>query len=382
MAADWYFKRPELARDYLREFERLGARALTMFAERGTGKTAFLQKDLGPLVTAHDRLPVYLDLWSVRTDPAIGIADQLKYVVQQLERKDPSKREVAAFNISVLGVGGGINTAHRAEPSEPANPLSRINFWNSRLAQLAGKKKVMLMLDEVQELANHADGANVASALRASFQSNEGKFEPIFTGSHRDRLLQMFKTSKAPLFNFGDNVDLPLLDQKFSAFVAARFHKESGIKLDVAQLDGAFEALGRKPGSLIEFTRGMIRSKNYDLVSALAKLISQERLEHERTMVIAKLQPLDQAVLYLAALDRPLFSKEALEYCAQQLGVDKVTPRAVQGSVARLRDEELIWQVERGVYRVSSSLLADQLREKSKPVTVARKNTHDGKRRD
>ena len=115
MAADWYFKRPALAQDYLREFERLGARALTMFAERGTGKTAFLQKDLGPLVAAHGRLPVYLDLWSVRTDPATGIADQLKYVVQQLEHKDPSKRELAAFNISVRGVGGGINTAHRAD---------------------------------------------------------------------------------------------------------------------------------------------------------------------------------------------------------------------------------------------------------------------------
>ena len=40
---DWYYRRPELAKRYLEEFSNRGARALTVFAERGLGKTAFLQ---------------------------------------------------------------------------------------------------------------------------------------------------------------------------------------------------------------------------------------------------------------------------------------------------------------------------------------------------
>ncbi|MDE0978338.1 MAG: hypothetical protein OR999_13800, partial [Arenicellales bacterium] len=163
MSIDWYYARPELARGYLVEFERRGARALSMMAERGSGKTAFLQQDLGPIAAAHNRMPIYLDVWAVRNDPAVGIANQLKSAAQQLEHKDPRKRELTSVNISVLGVGGGMTAAHRPEPGEPTNELARINFWCDRLANIAGDKKVMLMLDEVQELATHPEGVDVAS---------------------------------------------------------------------------------------------------------------------------------------------------------------------------------------------------------------------------
>jgi hypothetical protein len=67
---DWYYPRPELASSYLEEFSRRGARALTVFAERGLGKTAFLHRDLTPQAVLRNRLPVYVDVWAVRTDPA------------------------------------------------------------------------------------------------------------------------------------------------------------------------------------------------------------------------------------------------------------------------------------------------------------------------
>jgi hypothetical protein len=136
LAIDWYFPRPELAKTYLDEFSRRGARALTVFAERGLGKTAFLQRDLTPEAAARGRLPVYVDVWAVRTDPAAGISGQPKAATQRLEHKDPSKREVTNFSVDVLGVGGGMTTAHRPEPGEPTNELTRINFWSDRLAQL------------------------------------------------------------------------------------------------------------------------------------------------------------------------------------------------------------------------------------------------------
>ena len=51
------------------------------------------------------------------------------------------------------------SAAHRPEPGEPSNELSRINFWSDRLAGLAGEKTILLMLDEVQELAIHPEGS-------------------------------------------------------------------------------------------------------------------------------------------------------------------------------------------------------------------------------
>lgn len=363
MVLDWYYPRPELAKSYLEEFSRRGARALTVFAERGLGKTAFLQRDLTPEAVVRGRLPVYVDVWAVRTDPAAGISGQLKAAAQRLEQRDPSKREVTNFSVNVLGVGAGMSTAHRPEPGEPTNELSRINFWSDRLAGLAGEKTILVMLDEVQELAIHPEGASVAAALRASMQRNYGRFEPVFTGSQRDKLLQMFAVSKAPLFEFGDNIDFPPLTRAFSAFVADRLKQEANVTLDIDQLHAAFVALGYKPGSLISLVRWMLRARAYDITAGLAGALTRERYEHERALSIAKLGPLDQIVLVAVAHERAVFSRNALEQYARHLGVEKVTPKAVQGSIARLRDEQLIYQAARGTYRVNNSVFADWLRE-------------------
>ena len=185
MTLDWYYPRPELARSYLEEFSRRGARALTVFAERGLGKTAFLQRDL---------------------------------------------------------------------------------------TGLAGEKTILLMLDEVQELAIHREGASVAAALRASMQRNYGRFQPVFTGSQRDKLLQMFAVSKAPLFEFGDDIDFPPLTRAFSAFVAECLNQEANVTLDVDQLHAAFVALGYKPGSFISLVRWMLRARTYDITAACLRL--------------------------------------------------------------------------------------------------------------
>jgi hypothetical protein len=81
---------------------------------------------------------------------------------------------------------------------------------------------------------------------------------------------QVFATSKSPLFEFGDDIDFPKLDKKFTAFVASRFHEEAEVQLDTDQLHSAFEALGWKSGSLIALARTMLRAGNYNLTVALA----------------------------------------------------------------------------------------------------------------
>jgi len=363
VSLDWHYPRPDLAIDYLEEFSRRGARALTIFAERGLGKTAFLQRDLTPQAVQRGRLPVYVDVWAVRTDPAAGISGQLKAAAQRLQRKDPSKREITAFNVNVLGVGAGLTSVHRAEQGEPTNELSRINFWSDRLAALAGEKSILLMLDEVQELAIHSDGASVAAALRASMQRNYGRFEPVFTGSQRDKLLQMFAVSKAPLFEFGDDINFPPLCRGFSTFVCDRVKQEAGVDLDSNQLHTAFTALGSKPGSLISLVRSMLRGGIYDLTVALAETLTREREEHERTLSLAQLSPLDRVVLAAVAHGLPLYSKATLELYASQLGVEKVTLKPVQGAITRLREERLVYQAGRGAYRINNSVLADWLLE-------------------
>lgn len=364
MASDnWYFNRTGLALTYLNQFERLGARALTVFAERAVGKTAFLINDLAPQASSMGRVPVYLDVWSVRNDPAVGIADSLKSIVQEFESRKALQNEVTGFNFSLLGAAGGVSLAQRIQPGEPSNVYSRINFWADRLAHTAGERKVLFMMDEVQQLTVHPDGVNVAASIRAAFQRNFHSYEPVFTGSSRDQLLMMFKSSKAPLFNYGDDIQFPKLDIAFSRFIAGKTEKAAGIELDPEQVDQAFEVLGRKPGDLIGMVRHMVNSGERDLTAALAHSISQERKLHERDLALAKLSPLDQAVLLHVAHGKAVFSQESLINYASSLKVRSISVGAIQKSLDRLRDEQLVFSPERGKYSLNDAGLAAMLRE-------------------
>jgi hypothetical protein len=253
-----------------------------------------------------------------------------------------------------MGFGGGIKAPHKPEANEPTNDNSRIGFWCGRLADLAGKRKIMLMLDEVQSLALHPDGVNVASALRAAFNTHWGQFEPVFTGSHRDRLLMMFSNSKAPLFNYSDHHEFPLLDRHFTEFVSNIVRDASGVALDVDELDKVFGAFGRRPRELINVAADMLRMENFDLPTHLAGALQNQAAEYVHLAALRGLRPLDHVVLTRIVNEEAVFTQEAFAELAATLGIDSVSTGAVQRSIARLRDENLIWQASRGVYRIMS----------------------------
>jgi hypothetical protein len=350
----WDYPRPDLAKRYLHEFQSLGAKAITIFAGRGLGKTHFLKNDLAPYAFVNGRLPVYVDVWQDRGSPALGVANSLKAIVQRMEGIDPKKRDFNEFSVSFMGFGGGIKAPHKPEANEPANDNSRIGFWCGRLADLAGKRKVMLMLDEVQSLALHPDGVNVASALRAAFNTHWGQFEPVFTGSHRDRLLMMFSNSRAPLFNYSDHHEFQLLDRRFTEFVADIVRNVSGVAVDVDELDKVFGAFGRRPRELINVAADMLRMENFDLPSHLAGALQNQATEYAHLAALRGLRPLDHVLLSKIVNEEAVFTQEACAEMAATLGIDNVSTGAVQKSIARLRDENLIWQASRGVYRIMS----------------------------
>ena len=89
ISISWDYPRAELAKRYLHEFQALGAKAITIFAGRGLGKTHFLKNDLAPCALANGRLPVYVDVWQDRASLALGVANSLKAIVQRMEGIDP-----------------------------------------------------------------------------------------------------------------------------------------------------------------------------------------------------------------------------------------------------------------------------------------------------
>ena len=122
-----YFPRTTLAQEYLNVFEDSESRAITLFGPRGIGKTSLLHNDLIPLAVKSARVPVYIDLWSARSDPGAVIADRLRAETQKLWGAIKGKKEISGASIGIGGVSVGAQVS-RPAVQEPEGAERRITF--------------------------------------------------------------------------------------------------------------------------------------------------------------------------------------------------------------------------------------------------------------
>ena len=251
-----YFPRTRLAQEYLDVFDDSNSRAITLFGHRGIGKTSFLQNDLIPLAAKTGRIPVYIDLWSAKSDPGSVIADLLRTETQRLWGADKGRKELTGASVGIAGVTLGAQVGRPTVP-EPEGAERRITFWMSHLASAAGKSKILLLIDEVQSLGRATNGVDIAASLRAGMQTNFGRYEAVFTGSSRDQLAAMFKDLRAPLWNYGDEQLFPPLGREFSDSLSRRFEEAVGRPINDEQVWKAFKAVGYNPQTLAGIVRTM-----------------------------------------------------------------------------------------------------------------------------
>lgn len=368
---DWHYPRTKLAKEYMREFTRHGCRALAVFSERQVGKTEFLTADLAPEAERQDRYPVHADLWAHRADPTRAIVEAMKDATLRLEHGD--RRSLVGVNVNVgfvKAVGAELKYREKdRDAHEPEDTVDRLGYWARRLATAVGDRKILLMLDEAQTLVATPNALNEISALRAAFQMNMGKYEPVFTGSSRDRLERMFADSRAPLYKYGERMEFPKLGDEFVAHVVERARLAAGLRLDRDEVSAVFKALGQRPGDMIGVVRVMMRNDMTDLAQGLAAKLHDDREQAERDLQMHDLSKLDRKVLERIAVDPELFSADALSWYGSALGRPPTKP-AVQRSVARLRSRQLIEQdFQIGKYRIGDERLERYFRERSSART-------------
>jgi hypothetical protein len=70
------------------------------------------------------------------------------------------------------------------------------------------RRPILLLFDEIQELAVSTDGVNIVSALRAAITKSKKSVRVIFTGSNQERFIIYFRnreplcTRERALFHF------------------------------------------------------------------------------------------------------------------------------------------------------------------------------------
>lgn len=195
LADPWHYPRPELASEYLSDFEIGLTSARALFAKRRMGKSEFLEKDLIPAALSLGYVTVYLNLWDARDDPTPALALALTRALQPkgLTRlvkslKQPLKSIKASAKVP--GLAEGSLEAELQKRESEAAPLitDLIRGFNEP------QQRMLLVLDEAQVLAEPPH-SSLAHSLRASLDGRKQNIKVIFAGSSEATLRRMFGRS-------------------------------------------------------------------------------------------------------------------------------------------------------------------------------------------
>ena len=370
----WHYPRIELAQHFLRRFDPGPAESLTLFAERRSGKTAFLKNDLTPAAIRAKIQPVYIDLWSNRANPAQAIADGFEAATRFV--LDPNYKYGALLgrfndkitNIGALGVNVGLKSG---DPSiAPTSAIARITFWADQLIA-ASKRPILLMIDEIQTLAAANENIEIASALRAALQRH-GRLQlrPVFTGSSRDGLSRLFNDSSAAFFRYGSSMDFPAPDDGIAQFFSDRLRFSAGVYVEAAKLLAAFHALNSRLGPFREMVTAMDNAADKDVDKYLRLQLAYMESMADARVRLARLSEIELILLNQIVRGAEIFGKKANVEMATQLAQTTINPKSLNDALKKLRETGIVTRVERGTYLVEDQDIAALLLPTAKAKVV------------
>ena len=361
----WYFHRVDLARSLLATlFEGTGD-PIALMGERRIGKTSFLVKDLIPAAHARGMVSVYVDIWQQRHDPLVAINYALQEAIDDLEVPTTKTARRLATTIKKIGLAGGsIDFGDEPIRKRPDSPYVLIDWLLKSLLRAAGKP-VLLVFDEIQELATVKDGENIVSALRSAITKSRAYVRVIFTGSSEAALMELLSRSRAALYEGASRIAFPRLDEKFIQFVAKTAKARLGRMIAEKDLQTAFERLHHRPRPLIDLVLLFASTGRGKGIATLlddqveAQLDSPEYGQQWQT-----LKPLYRLICERIARGDEVSSMAALQaYGAKGAAVSPGTVssalRALQTMHVTVRNAG-----QRGSYRLDDPLFAEWIRRK------------------
>lgn len=345
-----YFHRTELANKLLVSLQSGITHALTLFAPRRMGKTQFLLNDVKPLAEQMGFHVFYFSFMD-HANGSIGqlftesLVKFLNEITQGKSKLLETLKNIKQFD--VLGVGvelterTALNTVH----------LSAI------LQEMAEKsaKPILMLLDEVQELAREKSHAGIIKSLRTGLDTNQNKIKVIFTGSSTNGLRAMFNDNKAPFFHFAYPLDFPTLDRSFTDFLANIYQQRTNRELDKAQLFQIFERFNFTPLYLRAIAQDMIIDPELTLEQAAAYRFAQMHEQSDTERIWRNLSLLEQELLKRLTLgERAFYGKETRKMLANLLGVDELSTSTIQGKIKKLERNEIVTRQADGTLKINN----------------------------
>ena len=337
-------RRPELALGYLALMKAQPGRPLAMFAPRRVGKTYFLDNDLAPAARRQKLLPVYADLWLQKTAPLDAINHALEEALDDATVPKRSVGRLAHTSVKKLGALGasielGDTPPRRALPSAPE---LRLDALVARLSATAGQP-VLLLLDEIQSLGDVADGERIIASLRAVLHKRRAVLFAVFTGSSQDAMTRMLSTAGAPMYQFAQLLDFPVLGDNFLQLLAdhfARVHRGKRLQLD--ELRRVFVRIGHKPALMRDLVKSLSVEGMTDVDAGLQRFMLDERQVALWQALLQPLEAFDRALLAATAAGHAPMARDTLELLARLAPGAQPTVAKVRAAIERLRRHGLV----------------------------------------
>jgi uncharacterized protein len=336
-------KRPTLAKSYINLLIAQPGRPIALFAPRRVGKTFFLDNDLTPMSKKAGLLPVYADVWLQRTAPLDAINHALEEALDDVIIPRSKVGKLAKTPVKKLGVAGA-SLELGEEPTRRSLPIAaelRLDALMVRLSAASGKT-ILLMLDEIQTLAEVPNGDAIIATLRAVLHKRKSAVAAVFTGSSQSGLAKMMSTVGAPMYQFAQLLDFPFLGEEYLAELAQHFERvHKNRKPLISDLSRVFALIGHKPALMKDIVKSMSAEGITDVDLALKRFIADERHVAGWKALMSTMPALEIAVLHAIAKQLPLMGQETLKSFALP---KQPTPTVakVRAALERLRKAGII----------------------------------------
>lgn len=364
---DQEIRRPALARSYLQLLGAQPGRPIALFAPRRVGKTFFLDQDLAPAARAEGLVPVYADVWLHRASPLAAINQALEEALDDATVPPVGAGRSAHTPVKKLGAFGAsveLGDEPRRRPL-PAAPELRLDALVARLAAAAGRP-LLLMVDEVQALGEHAQGGAIVASLRAVLHKRKREVFAVFTGSSQAELWAMMSAAGGPMYQFAQRLDFPVLGDDYLGLLAAHFARVHRAKrLALPDLRRAFERIGYKPALMKDLVKAMSAEGATDVDAALEHMLRDDHQVAGWRALLAGLQPIERALLVLLAQAKPPMGRETLVELGVMTGAEPTIAK-VRAALDRLQRAGILAKTG-GRWLIEDRLFAEHL---ATPVTT------------
>jgi uncharacterized protein len=316
---NWYFPRPTLARRIMAMLIDGPGDPIALVGERRIGKTSLLLVELMPYAKKQGWLPVYVDIYQHRAEPLVAINYALQEAIDDLRVPDSTLSKRLKTPVKKIGLASAtLELGEEPGRQRPDDPFLLVDWLIKTLVRTA-KQPLLLIFDEVQELATVQNGENIVSAIRSAITKSKNNARVVFTGSSQEKLLTLFSRSRAALYEGASTVAFPYLADDFLAFIVQKSKERLKKRVTLDDLTEAFARLHHQPRALIDLVLLFASSDAASLTALLNDQVENQLMGAHYDVLWRSLKPLHQRISLRVAQGRDVTSIDArLEYAGDR----------------------------------------------------------------